>query len=328
MCTATDMSVLCGLYGEVCYTKYGSYSLQGKHCHEMAVRILLSSIESHANRYKRHIVPVLSVSVDFYVRVFVRIYTSPLSVKETPTKLSYVYQCNGCHSFHLQPVGRVRKKGEGFSSVPGMAPSILPNCKECGKHWVVGGPIWSNPIHDLEWVSLIHTDVTESKNRFPAFDKVHGLLTAVLEELPDVPLFVNPHELSAALKCVSPSNELFYNALGNAGYRSSGCHASPLALKTDAPMDVIWDILRCWVKLYPIKAQPNGTIGSIILSKEPVLQANFSRPTTAQRKVRMKRFPPNPEENWGPKKRAGPKVIYDSNSQKVRLTEENKKKMR
>lgn len=32
-------------------------------------------MQSHANRYKRHIVPVLSLSVDFYVRVFVRIYT-------------------------------------------------------------------------------------------------------------------------------------------------------------------------------------------------------------------------------------------------------------
>lgn len=32
-------------------------------------------LQAHANRYKRHIVPVLSVSVDFYIRVFVRIYT-------------------------------------------------------------------------------------------------------------------------------------------------------------------------------------------------------------------------------------------------------------
>ena len=41
----------------------------------MALRILLASIESAANRYKRYIVPVLSISVDFYIRVFVRIYT-------------------------------------------------------------------------------------------------------------------------------------------------------------------------------------------------------------------------------------------------------------
>lgn len=42
----------------------------------MALRILLASLEQHAARYKRHIVPVLSLSIDFYIRVFVRVYTS------------------------------------------------------------------------------------------------------------------------------------------------------------------------------------------------------------------------------------------------------------
>ncbi len=41
----------------------------------MALRILLQSIEGHANRYKRTITPLLSLSVDFYIRVFVRIHT-------------------------------------------------------------------------------------------------------------------------------------------------------------------------------------------------------------------------------------------------------------
>jgi tRNA (guanine26-N2/guanine27-N2)-dimethyltransferase len=45
MCTATDMAVLCGNNGEVCYSKYGAYPLRGKYCHEMALRILLASIE-------------------------------------------------------------------------------------------------------------------------------------------------------------------------------------------------------------------------------------------------------------------------------------------
>ncbi|RLN39469.1 hypothetical protein C2845_PM01G10710 [Panicum miliaceum] len=45
MCTATDMAVLCGTNGEVCYSKYGSYPTKGKYCHEMALRILLASIE-------------------------------------------------------------------------------------------------------------------------------------------------------------------------------------------------------------------------------------------------------------------------------------------
>lgn len=64
------------------------------------------ALQGHANRYKRHIVPVLSLSVDFYVRVFVRIYTSPAAVKDCGSKLMYVYQSQGCDSFYAQRVGR------------------------------------------------------------------------------------------------------------------------------------------------------------------------------------------------------------------------------
>ena len=73
--TATDMAVLCGNSPETCYSKYGAISLKSRNCHEFAVRILLQCIESHANRYGRYIEPLLSLSIDFYVRVFVRIHS-------------------------------------------------------------------------------------------------------------------------------------------------------------------------------------------------------------------------------------------------------------
>lgn len=57
-------------------------------------------------RHKRYIVPLLSLSIDFYVRVFVRVYVSPNDVKESSTKQSYIYQSQGCESFELQRVGR------------------------------------------------------------------------------------------------------------------------------------------------------------------------------------------------------------------------------
>jgi tRNA (guanine26-N2/guanine27-N2)-dimethyltransferase len=66
--TATDMAVLCGNASEVCWTKYGSYPVKIKACHELALRTLLASIQAAAVRHKRHIVPMLSVSIDFYVR--------------------------------------------------------------------------------------------------------------------------------------------------------------------------------------------------------------------------------------------------------------------
>ena len=39
------------------------------------------------------------------------------------------------------------------------------------------------------------------------------------------------------------------------GYRVSGTHANPLGMKTDAPWDVIWDVMRAWVADHPVKKQ-------------------------------------------------------------------------
>lgn len=56
-------AVLCGNTGEACWSKYGSYPLHRPYCHEMALRILLASLEAHANRHKRYIVPVSPVPI-------------------------------------------------------------------------------------------------------------------------------------------------------------------------------------------------------------------------------------------------------------------------
>ena len=64
---------------------------------------------------------MLSVSVDFYVRVFIRVYTAPGECNRSPTKLSYVYQCVGCESFHFQPLARAipSKNGSNTRFMPG-----------------------------------------------------------------------------------------------------------------------------------------------------------------------------------------------------------------
>ncbi|CAN1765275.1 Probable tRNA (guanine(26)-N(2))-dimethyltransferase 1 [Linum perenne] len=285
--------------------RYGAYPLRGKYCHEMALRILLASIESHANRYKRYIVPVLSVQMDFYVRVFVRIYTSAGAMKNTPLKLSYVYQCVGCDSFHLQPIGRTLPKNNSVRYLPGFGPVVPQECTHCRKKFNMGGPIWSAPIHDLEWVTSILDDVKSMKERYPAYERISAVLTTVSEELPDVPLFLSLHNLCATLKCTSPSALIFRSAVINAGYRISGTHVNPLGLKSDAPMDVIWDIMRCWIKNHPVKAQGPDQSGTVILAKEPVLQANFARVVGKAQVKKAIRFLPNPERHWGPKVKAG-----------------------
>ena len=74
---------LAGNAPETCYTKYGATCLKSKSCHEMALRIVLQCVEAHANRYGRYVRPLLSLSVDFYCRIFVSVHTSQRECKRT-----------------------------------------------------------------------------------------------------------------------------------------------------------------------------------------------------------------------------------------------------
>jgi tRNA (guanine26-N2/guanine27-N2)-dimethyltransferase len=75
--TCTDMISLAGNQPDSCFVKYGGVPLKSDFCHEMAVRLVLYALKTTAARYRRHIVPLVSLSIDFYVRIFVRVYNSP-----------------------------------------------------------------------------------------------------------------------------------------------------------------------------------------------------------------------------------------------------------
>lgn len=278
--SCTDMSVFCGNYPEKCNANYGSVPIKAKYKHEMALRILLHSIDATANKYKRYVEPWLSLSVDHYVRVFVRIHHSPKEVKKSILKKSMVYQSVQCPSFYLQPLGVVTAlslsttgcdddaNGDGEDSRtppttgPGsFSPAVVSapvSCPTTGGRMKVGGPIWSDPIHSQDIVRELLFQISSRSiaQKFHAKPntteyvpiasqkRLCKLLTVISEELPDCPLFYTIPLLAHQVKIVPPSRHLFYTALAKGGYRYSIFHHEPTALKTDAPPEFIWDLMK------------------------------------------------------------------------------------
>jgi len=194
---------------------------------------------------------------------------------------------------------------------------LYPQCEETGAPFKVGGPIWLGPLHDGEVVeTAVHRLESESESVVPDMKwiatkkRLHGLLTAVSEELPDVPLYYSLPDLCSTLHCACPPTIKMKSALVNAGYRVSAFHKEPLAFKTDAPNRVVWDILRAWCKENPPpestkKAQKEDLdTKKKILSVEPSIEVDFSVPDGLDQKKKAQRFPQNPEKHWGPKPRA------------------------
>ncbi|KAG7460423.1 tRNA (guanine(26)-N(2))-dimethyltransferase [Solea senegalensis] len=307
--TCTDMAVMAGNSGETCYSKYGSISIKAKYCHEMALRIILHSLDQRAGVYQRYIQPLLSVSVDFYIRVFVRVFTGQVKVKNSASKQALVYNCVGCGSFHLQRMGKRTVNGKHMKYSAATGPPVGAECDHCGQRHQMGGPVWAEPIHDAAFVQKVLSAVSGNPSRFGTSKRIEGILSMVTEELEDVPLYYTVESLSSTIHCNTPPLLQFRSALLHAGHRVSLSHACKNAIKTDAPPAVLWDIMRCWEKANPVKREKLSETSPAfkILNTEPKLEACFTIREDANpqsRKRHLTRFQENPQAFWGPKARA------------------------
>lgn len=311
MVTCTDMAVLAGNSPETCYSKYGAISLRNPCCYEMALRIALQCIESHANRYGRYITPLLSVSADFYIRMFVRINSSPSICKRSINKLSMVYQCVGCETLTLQPLGEYKNINPNnpnqMKTVLPHVPSVSENCPHCDMRYHVGGPIWNAPIHDKAFVTRLLDALSEEEavEKFGTCKRLEGMLSVVEEELDDIPLYYKLDRLSSLMGVSTMPVLTFSSAFLNAGYRLSQSHVKPSCFKTDAPQSFVWDILRAWGKDKPVteKQLKEGSISSKLLSKPISSTIDFTIHPDANPDSRQKRkcrYQINPIKFWGP----------------------------
>jgi tRNA (guanine26-N2/guanine27-N2)-dimethyltransferase len=305
--TCTDMKVLSGAHPDTCYGRYGSMPMpRGKYLQELALRIVLFATSTSAARYGRIIKPILSVGMAFYVRIFVEVYDDKAAVQKLSTQHGNLYQSTQCPTFYTVPHGQ--HNGKVFQ--PTRGPPVA-TCEETGAPFKVAGPLWIGPIHDFDVVdeAINRLEKKSTKFSFQSHKPLHGLLTSVSEELSDVPLYYHLPDLAHTLGCEAMPTLKWRAALHNAGYRSSAQHKEPLALKTDAPPHVVWDIMRTWVKHHcPLanNKQPNPTAAKI-LEKEIKTEIDFSIPTGSgfqRNRKKATRYPMNPEANWGPKPRA------------------------
>jgi len=69
-------------------------------------------------------------------------------------------------------------------AVPNFCPTVPEVCSECGHKFVMGGPIWSDPIHDKKWATSILSDIHAMREAYPAYPKISAILTSVSEVMP------------------------------------------------------------------------------------------------------------------------------------------------
>eukprot|EP00559_Dactyliosolen_fragilissimus_P006977 CAMPEP_0184856584 /NCGR_PEP_ID=MMETSP0580-20130426/1768_1 /TAXON_ID=1118495 /ORGANISM="Dactyliosolen fragilissimus" /LENGTH=816 /DNA_ID=CAMNT_0027351687 /DNA_START=425 /DNA_END=2875 /DNA_ORIENTATION=- len=296
--TCTDMAVLGGSHPETCYGRYGAMPLpRAPYLQELAVRILLYSLAITAARYGRTIRPILSVGMNFYVRVFVEVWDDKAGVNNLSLNIGTVYQSSQCPSFHIIPHGKHPSHNPNLLQTT-RAPAY-PTCQETGGPFKTAGPCWIGPMHDKDVVhtaierleelelrkvqdgvkvksksntntntmttptttTTTSTTTTTKRQRHPLATgkQIHGMLTVVSEELTHAPLYYVLPDLCHTLGCPSPPIDSVRAALVNAGYNVSSYHKEAQAIKTDAPNLVVWDVMRAWCrKNHPLLMSNGG----------------------------------------------------------------------
>ncbi|CAI7609778.1 unnamed protein product [Penicillium glandicola] len=316
--TCTDAGVWASTgYSEKAFSLYGGIPVKGLHSHEGGLRLILNSIAMSAAKYGMAIEPLLSLSIDFYARVFVRVYQSPAQVKFTAGNTMLVYNCDvGCGAWSTQPIGSTRskldRKGNSiYHHGVAKGPTAGPYCEHCGTKTHLAGPMWGGPLHHPVFIQKI-LDMLPGADpeTYQTCARIEGMLTTALEEdldltpskseestpekpapttkyqrdpaypaivprrdvaaLEKYPFYFSLSALAKVLHAVTIPIDEFRGALSHLGYRSTRSHTKPNSIRTDAPWEVVWEIMREWVRQKsPIKESSlkPGSPGAVIMSK-------------------------------------------------------------
>ena len=350
--TFTDTAVLCTSKPHVCFYKYGSVATHKKNCHEYALRMVLHTIASVANRYQRQIYPLLSLTADFYIRLFVQIGKpgkGALMCHDSIVDTSYVFQCNGCQSFHLHSIGKAlgkkekkEKKENQESSTEQSRKDRHHNTKytlnpvkipEKWENWnssfVIGGPIWTGEIHDIDFINSLSIRAKDWSH-LGTHSRITKTLEAIKNEmsLGNYPLSMDYDRLISEIKAESISKKLIHSAFRSLGYGLVQTYYKPNLFKTNAPHKVVYDIFKAWKKKCfegknkELTDKWSGVALEILskpIEKEPDFEYEQEKVEEDLKKNHVK-YTNNPP-NWGPGHRA------TNNAQNKKLEKKAKEKV-
>ncbi|KAI0447052.1 S-adenosyl-L-methionine-dependent methyltransferase [Xylaria telfairii] len=343
--TCTDSGVWASNgYPEKAFSLYGGIPLKGSYSHEVGLRLILHALATSAARYGLAIEPLLSLSIDYYLRIFVKIRKSPAQVKFLAGKTMVVYSCDhGCGAWETQLLARNKKttnksgKGTYYKHGLALAPTAGPNCQHCDSKMHLAGPMYAGPLHSPDFIKKILDELPNaSDDIYGTKPRIEGMLHTALEEslpppdyispenkedefatLEPYPFYFHPTNLAGAMHCVCPDEDSLRGALRHLGYEVTRSHCKAGSMKTNAPWSAVWHIMREWTRQkYPVKIEnikENSSAYRLLRlggaeKKDDgmdTLEVVFDQRLGQDKsKQGLVRYQSNPRENWGPQSRA------------------------
>ena len=225
--TATDTSALCGTYKQPCIRKYNSKPYKSEYCHETGIRILAGFVALTLAKYKKYMGIKLSHSSEHYMRLYINVKKGSKESDESLKNIGYISHCKNCLYREINK---------------GLAISLSKECKCCGEKLIHAGPLWLGDIQNKEFIESMIA-ISDDK-KLNTKDKVLKLLNTCLLESKAPATFYDIHAVCKTLKISAPKFDLISEELEKKGYLAIKTHYSPLGIKTDAPIEILKNIIK------------------------------------------------------------------------------------
>jgi len=212
--TATDTGVLCGAYARACVKNYLARPIRGELCHEAGLRILIGSIARYSAKYDLGVEVLLAYYRDHYFRAFLRLKSGARKAEKSLSQLGYLWQDEN---------GKFTYERAFFPERP-----------------KAHGPFWLGPLKNGAFMEEL---VKRLEDFEPAHKKTGPFVELLSEEL-DVPFHYDTHALARKNNLQVKKVSDVIERLDELGYSASRTHFSPTAIKTNAPFEVVLDVLR------------------------------------------------------------------------------------
>lgn len=217
--TCTDKAALCSKTDK-CYTKYGAVIKKNFCKNETPLRVLLSYISRTAAKFDFSINPILSFSVDYYLRVIVQVKCGKKQTVFENNSNMLLCNCGNFEEFKLKETFETNK------------------CNTCGGKMKFYGPFWNKSYCDKNFLKEMFETVDEEK-----YPRVIGVLRYLQQEI-DTMWYYETNQIAKHLKVPNMKLKHILSHLDTLKYEFSLTHCDFDAFKTNAPMDVIFDIYK------------------------------------------------------------------------------------
>jgi tRNA (guanine26-N2/guanine27-N2)-dimethyltransferase len=214
--TATDLTVLHGLFPAACKRKYYGVPVRVEYGDEIALRLILGCMNMVAGRLDVKIVPLFVQNNMHYYKAYVKVLVKTNEKEE----MGYILHCKNCGN--RQITSEVRYK-----------------CEVCNLKAEIAGPLWIGNIYSKDFVN----EMIIEEEKFEVDKSCKKILERCRDETDMPPTYFTIDEIAHMKHSAPISLAKTIEKIQKAGFRASATSLNPAAFKTDARIDEILSII-------------------------------------------------------------------------------------